>query len=262
MARKVLNGLDLTGTKLVNLGDGTAPADAVNRSQLDAAIRGVTWKLPARAASTANVTLASPGASMDGVTLTANDRVLLKNQTTGSENGIYVWTGAAAALTRATDADSATELDGAAVFVLEGTTNADKAFTQNASPVVVGTTSLVWAQLGGGGTTYTAGNGLQLASTTFSVLLDAASGLIVSGTGLKIDPAVVNRKFAQAIGNGALTSIAVTHNLATLDIDVTLIEVSTGAVVETDWAATNTNTVTLTFATAPSTGQYRVVVEG
>jgi hypothetical protein len=262
MASKFLNGIDATGTKLVNLGDGTAPADAVNLNQLQAAVRGLTWKLPCRAASTADVTLAAPGASMDGVTLAVNDRVLLKNQTTGSQNGIYVWTASGSALTRALDADSPAELDGATTLVLEGTANADKAFTQTASPVVVGTTSLVFAQLGGGGATYTAGNGLQLIANAFSVLLDASSGLISSGTGLKIDNAVVVRKFAQAIGNGALTTIAVTHNLGTLDVDVSLIEVAGGASVQTDWAATSATVVTFTFATAPTTGQYRVVIMG
>jgi hypothetical protein len=262
MASKFLNGIDATGTKLINLGDGTAPADAVNVNQLQAAVRGLTWKLPCRAASTADVTLAAPGASMDGVTLAANDRVLLKNQTTGSQNGIYVWTAPGSALTRAPDADSPAELDGATTLVLEGTANADKAFTQTASPVVVGTTSLVFAQLGGGGATYTAGNGLQLIANAFSILLDASSGLISSGTGLKIDTAVVVRKFAQTIGNASLTSIVVTHNLGTTDIDPTVFEVATGAVVGCDTSATTINTATFVFATAPTTGQYRVVIMG
>lgn len=101
-------------------------------------------KEPARAASTGNVTLATPGASMDGVTLVAGDRVLLKDQTTASQNGIYVWSGASSALTRATDADSATDfVTGFKVFVLEGTTNASSYwnFTTIAA-VTVGTTSL------------------------------------------------------------------------------------------------------------------------
>jgi len=74
----------------------------------------------ARVASTATVTLASPGTTMDGVTLVSGDRVLLKNQSTPSQNGIYIWTGSAALLTRALDADAWNEFPGQVVTVSEG----------------------------------------------------------------------------------------------------------------------------------------------
>lgn len=262
MGTKFLNGLDLANQQVKNLADGTAATDAVTLQQLQSYVRGLDWKASVRAASTANVTVASPGASIDGVTLVAGDRVLLKNQTTASENGIYTWSASGSALIRATDASAGTLTAGAAVLTTEGTTNADTAWVLSTDdPITVGTTSLAFSQFGGG-ITYSAGNGLQLSGTAFSVKLPASSGLVADGTGLYVDTTLVARKFSQTIGNGSLTSIAVTHNLGTKDVQVTLRDASSDAMVGTDWTATSTNVVTLTFATAPTTNQYRVTVIG
>ena len=95
------------------------PQDAVTRSQLDAAIQGFAWKAPVRAATTANITL-SGTQTIDGVALVAGDRVLVKNQSTASGNGIYLV--ASGSWTRSTDFDTAAEMLGAAVFVSEGAT--------------------------------------------------------------------------------------------------------------------------------------------
>src|SRR5207253_3943701 len=138
---------------------------------------------------------------------------------TGAENGIYVWTASGSPLTRALDADSSAELVGAAVYVTEGTTNPDRAYVQTADPITLGTTTPVFT-LFGGGTAYTAGNGLQLIGSAFSVLLDSSPGLVSSGTGLKVDTATVVRKFAATIGNGALTTIVTAHGLGTADVMV------------------------------------------
>lgn len=115
------------------------------------------WKEPVRCASVANVTVSNPGTStFDGVTLSSSDtesrrRILLKNQSTGSQNGFYLFNGSSSALTRTTDADTGDEVYGATVFVSEGTVNADTYWTctnnhTTAAPIVVGTTSLVFAQ--------------------------------------------------------------------------------------------------------------------
>lgn len=106
-------------------------------------------KEPVRAASTANVTLATPGSSMDGVTLASGNRVLLKNQTTTTQNGIYVWTGASSTLSRATDADANADwVFGFQVYVREGTVNATTIWVYSQSAAVsLGATSLTFAQL-------------------------------------------------------------------------------------------------------------------
>jgi hypothetical protein len=109
-------------------------------------------KEPVRAASTATVTLASPGATIDGVTLVAGDRVLLKNQASTFENGIHTWSGAAVALVRTADADSAADFTyGFFVFVREGTANAATywVMTQTAA-ITLETTSITFVKVDSG----------------------------------------------------------------------------------------------------------------
>jgi hypothetical protein len=266
MARKVMNGLDLQNQKIVNLADPSSSTDAATKQYVDNVGAGKSWKEPARAATTANGTLASAyenGDSIDGVTLATGDRILIKNQSSGAENGIYT-VNATGAPTRATDADSAGELKaGTTVYVAEGTVNGDKEFSLTTDgTITIGTTATTWGQTGGSGTTYSAGNGLALASTTFSVLLDSNSGMSVSGTGLKIDTAVVARKYSANIGNGSSTSIAVNHALGTRDVTVSVHDASTFEEVEVDVVKTDTANVTVTFATAPASNAYRVTVIG
>lgn len=149
-------------TITVNDGADTITISATGSTSVEA----LSWKQAVRAASTANVTLASAvenGDTIDGVTLATGDRVLLKNQTAGAENGIYT-VNASGAPTRSTDADAGAELVNAAVIVSEGTANADTAWicTTNA-PVTLGTTSLTWAAFGatgGGASTTQTGEGI------------------------------------------------------------------------------------------------------
>ncbi len=112
------------------------------------------WKQAVRAGTTTAGTLATSfenGDTIDGVTLATGDRILIKNQASASENGIYV-VAASGAPTRATDADSGSELVNATVFVSEGTTLADTQWTCTANaPITVGSTSLAFAQIGAGG---------------------------------------------------------------------------------------------------------------
>ncbi len=306
-------GKNFGNQRLMAVADPQAETDAINLQSARRLVQGVTSRKEAvRVASTTNVTIASPGTAIDGVTLSNGDRVLLKNQSTGSQNGIYDFNGSGSAMTRSADADSDTELKpGAQVFVSEGTTLGDTTWqlTTNA-PIVVGTTSQTWAQTGGSGTTYSAGNGLALNTTTFSVTPKSNAGIAVdangvaviagngitvdsggvsinttaagngltistgvlavgAGTGISvaadavaIDTAVVVRKYAAAIGNASSTSIAVPHNLGTRDITWSVYDASTYEFVEVDGVATDANTLTLTFASAPASGAYRVVVHG
>lgn len=265
MAKKLLTGADFNLQKLINLGDGSNPTDAVTKQQLDAAVRGLDWKPSARAASTTNVNLASPGTTLDGVTLVSGDRILLKDQTTGSQNGLYTWTASASALVRTPEADSSAEVTaGMAVSITEGTTNGDKVFLLTTNDaIVLDTTTLVFSALGGGGVSYTASNGLQLNSNAFSILLDSSPGLLSTITGLKIDPAYAGlaKRYAIDVPSGSTTA-TITHGLNTTDIIVSVYDKTGNVEVECDVAATNTTTATLTFATAPTVGQYRVVVLG
>lgn len=261
---KVMNGLDLQSQKVINLADPSANTDAANKQYVDNVARGLQWKAPVRVASTANTSLSAPGSSIDGVTMAVNDRVLLKNQTTASENGIWVWAGAAVALTRSVDADNSGELvPGTSVTVTEGTVNGDKVFMiVSDTAITIGTTSQTWGQLGGGGTTYTGGNGISIAGSVVTAVAQAGGGVSVGAGGIALDTSIAARKFSANVGNGSSTSIAVTHGLATQDISVSVREVSSQSGVLVDWVATDTNTVTLSFAVAPASNAYRVTVTG
>lgn len=260
---KVLNGLDLAGQRITSLGDPSGATDAASKQYVDNVARGLAWKMPVRAASTGNINVAAPGTTLDGVTLAVNDRVLLKNQTAGAQNGIYVWTGSAVALTRALDADDGAELNpGTAATVTEGTVNADKVFMViSDAAITIGTTASVWAQFGGG-QTYTASNGVAAVGSDFRGVAAPNGGLTVGAAGFSIDTSVVTRKVSGNLGNGSLTSIAVTHSLGTLDVQVGLRENGTNAFAMTDWVATDANTVTFTFGAAPAAGAYRYTIEG
>lgn len=260
MARKLLTGANLNGQKIINMADGSAADDAATYGQLQAAIRGLVWKQEVKAATTANITL-SGAQTVDGVALAAGDRVLVKDQTTASGNGIYVV--AAGSWSRATDLDEGAEFaNGVAVTVEQGTANGDAAFVlATDGAITIGTTSLSFVRLGGSGGSYAAGNGLTLSGATFAVAPKTGGGIVVDTTGVSIDPAYsgLHKRYAADVPTGS-ASPAITHGLGTTDVHVTVYEKAGGAEVECDVTHTSTTVVTLGFATAPTAGQYRVVV--
>jgi hypothetical protein len=250
----------LNGQKITSLGDPTLGTDATNKNYVDNAVAGLSWKDSARVRAAANVNTAAPGTAIDGVTLTAGDRVLLAAQTTAAQNGLYVFNGSAVAMTRALDADTAAELVGMAVFIEEGT-SADTGWTLTTNaPLVVGTTALAYAQFSGAAS-FTAGDALVQVGNQLNVV--AGTGITVAGDAVNIDTTVVARKFSAAIGDGAATAYVITHNLGTRDVQI---QVYTAAApyetIETDDERTSTTTATVRFATAPALNAYRVVVLG
>lgn len=298
MAVKFGNGIDLQNQRIVKVADPTNGTDAVNKQYADALVRGLTWKLAVTAASTAAGDLATDyanGAMLDGVLLATGDRILLKDQADGTENGIYV-VGESGAPSRAVDADDSGELAGATVTVLQGTVNADKVFRLVTDDIDLGTTPLVWTEVGGGsGAVYTPGAGLNEAPAgTFNVVAGdgistandqvslAASvagngltftagvvnvapgeGITVLADAVSIDTSVVARKRSANIGDGTLTDIPFNHGLGTRDVVVSVYETDAPyAEVITDVEKTDLDTVTLRFATPPGSGEYRVTVVG
>lgn len=261
---KVLDGLDLLNQQLKNLADGSAATDAVTMQQMQSFVRGLDWKESVRTASTANVTISSPGGSINGVTLANGDRVLLKAQTASAENGIYVFNGAASAMTRSADATVSggvqTLTSGMAVLATEGTVNADTAWVLSTNdPLTVGTTGLNYVQFGGGNS-YTPGNGLSLVGSAFSVTAAAGGGITVAAGGVSVDFTKAVAKFAASIGDGTTTSFSVAHNLGSSDVVVTVKDTGTNVISYMSPTVTDTNHVTVSFPSAPTTGQYRIVV--
>lgn len=118
--------------KITSLATPTNSGDATTKGYVDTLIDGLPSAYRYRnvlAASTANITLSNPGTStIDGVALTVGDRVLVKDQSTASQNGIYVFDTSSTALTRASDSDAWDELVGSLVYVDQGTANAEARF--------------------------------------------------------------------------------------------------------------------------------------
>ena len=208
-------GQDFTGDqsmgshKLTNLADGTNPADAVSKSQLDAAVAAIasgSAKSVVRLATTANITL-SGTQTIDGVAGSADDRILVKNQTAPEENGLYLMK--SGAWVRTTDSDTWTELVGAIVPVAEGTANHDTLWLITADQGgTLDTTAVTTVQLPGP-SDLLAGAGMTRTGQTLDVV--AADTSLTVGT----DNVAVNLNTSGGLETS--TGVRVKLNGATLD---------------------------------------------
>jgi hypothetical protein len=171
-------------TAMISLtGTVTNSTDAATKAYVDSVAQGLDVKASVRAATTANITL-SGEQTIDGVELVAGDRVLVKNQSTASANGIYVV--AASTWSRATDADSSAKVSsGMFVFVEEGTANADAGFVLSTDgAITLGTTALAFVQFSGAGQ-LTAGAGLTKTGNTLDIVA-ADSTITVNGDSIQV----------------------------------------------------------------------------
>lgn len=168
---------DGTGTVIVPANYMTRSGFGANsltpKAYVDSVKQALDIKASCRVASTGNVTVSGPGAAIDGVTLSSGDRVLLKDQTAGAENGIYVFNGAASALTRALDADEDEDVTaGLFTFISEGSANADNGFVLvTDGAITLGTTAFTFEQFSGAGQ-IDAGDSLTKSGNQLNVATD------------------------------------------------------------------------------------------
>lgn len=316
----------------------SADLDVANKAYVDGARSGLDVKQSVKLATNAALSSythssgvltasANGGLVVDGATLSdpadVGIRILVKNESGSNEkyNGIYTVTAVGDAsnpwvLTRATDADSNTEVTaGLFVFVEQGTAWGDSGWVLTTDgSITVGTTALTFVQFSSAGQSI-AGNGLTKSGNTIDVVgtadritanadsIDIAStyvgqssittlGTIGTGTwqatdigiayggtnasteadartnlaattaGYTTGTPVLARVSAQTIGDTTNTSYTITHNFGTRDVTVQIYDTTTYDTVYADVVRTNTNTVTITFSSAPSTNAYRVVISG
>ena len=203
------SSVSLNSQTITNLADPVNTQDAATKGFVEATSQGLDVKDSCVAATTANITISTAlnnGDTLDGVSLSTNYRVLVKDQSTASQNGIYiVGSSPARAADLATGADAA----GFFTFVEQGTVNADNGFvcTSNKGSAVVGTNNLTIAQFSGAGQ-ITAGDGLDKSGNTLSVDLKANGGLVIESTEIAVDLAASSITGTLAVSK--LTSVTST----------------------------------------------------
>jgi hypothetical protein len=195
--------VSLNSQTITNLADPVNTQDAATKGFVEATSQGLDVKGSCVAATTGNITISTAlnnGDTLDGVTLATNDRVLVKDQSTASQNGIYV-VGSSPA--RADDLAAGSDAAGMFTFVEQGTVNADNGFvcTSNKGSAVTGTNNLTFAQFSGAGQ-ITAGDGLDKSGNTLSVDLKANGGLVIESTEIAVDLAASSITGTLAVGDG------------------------------------------------------------
>jgi hypothetical protein len=262
MAKKLFTDLDFQSvSKVTNLPTPSASGDAASKSYVDSLVEGLAWKDSCRVATQSNLNLASPGATIDGISMASQDRILVRSQSTASENGIYVWNGSAVAATRSLDASTFAELEQAVTTVEEGT-SAATTYRQDQINGTIGSSSISWQTFGvaaPAASETTAG----VAELATQAETDAGTDDLRIVTPLKLATWSGRiKKYSVAIGDGSATSYTITHNLASRDVHVTVYNASSYDEVITDVTHATTNTLTIVFASAPASNAYRVVVVG
>jgi phage-related tail fiber protein len=176
--------VSLNSNKITNLLDPTNPGDAANKNYVDASQQGLVVKDSVLAATTGNITL-SDTQTIDGVALLTGNRVLVKNQDTGSQNGIYVV--ASGAWSRSADADESSEVtSGLFAFVEDGTVNGNTGWVlQTTGTITLGTTSLTFAKFSGAGE-IVGGAGLIKTGGTLDINTASSSRIVVNADSIDL----------------------------------------------------------------------------
>ena len=218
LAPKGAGTVDVSDARITSLADPTAAQDAATKAYVDSVATGLDVKGSVRAATTADITL-SGTQTVDGVTLVAGNRVLVKDQTDATQNGIYVVAGGA--WTRAADFDNSPGIEitsGAFTFVEEGTTQQNNGYAVVTDGVItLGTTAIVWNQFSGAGQII-AGAALTKSGNTLDVVVAANGGIEISGDALQLKSTVAGAGLTYA--NGVIDVVGTANRITVNDDSV------------------------------------------
>ena len=181
--------VNLNSHKLSNVADPVSSSDAATKNYVDMTATGLTFKNSCRVASTGtNVNLSAPGTTIDSVSLNNGDRILIKDQSDATANGIYIYNGASSAMTRSLDANTSAEVkSGMFVLITEGSINSDVGFVlATTGAITLGTTNLSFVAFSSGGGSVTAGNGINVVGSTVSVKTVSTGRIAVSSSGVDL----------------------------------------------------------------------------
>lgn len=269
--------LSIGSHKLTNVLDPTAAQDGATmgwvQAQISALTSGQVIKGAVKCAATTNISLSSPGATIDTVSMASGDIVLLTAQTTGAQNGPYVWTGAATTLTRATNWDSSAEAQLGSYWVVEQGSHADQyALLTNDTAITLGTDTPTFTFIGGVNVTGTA----PIVVSGGAISINLGNGLTTSGGNAVVDPAVVGKKLTGVIPTATAAPVTVSgsvvtinHGLGNYAPSVTIAAYtapasgySQGDIPLTGAVATDQNNVQVTLPAAPGANQWAYSIIG
>lgn len=235
LTQGMTHDLPMGSHKITGLATPSTGTDAATKAYVDAVAQGLSVKQSVKGASTTNHSVSAfSGTTIDGgsVSLSSGDRILLKDQSTASQNGIWVFNGAGSALTRPTDFAHGAQEAGAFVFVESGTTNGGSGWVLASTAITVDTTAQTWTQFSGAGE-ITAGTGMTKSGNTLNVVANADGTITVNADDIQVAPGGITNAQVNA---GAAIAKSKLAALAIVDADVSAISESKITNLTTDLA--------------------------
>ena len=242
--------LNLNSQRIINLAAPTAGTDGATKAYVDASRLALTVKNPAATASTTNINIAAPGGTIGGWLLSVSDRILLKDQTDATQNGVYQWNGPSVPLTRTLDANTSDLMtSGLFIYIQNGTFAGNQYVLSTPNPITLGTTTLAFT-LFSSINTITTGNGIDKVGTVFTADIDNVT-LDFTGTSIEVKNAGIT---TTKVADAAITSA----KLGDGSIDLTGTKVS--GTLSISRGGTNATSASVARANLGAVGKFAQVI--